>query len=274
MVIYFFAPINVMLGSWGFRFLVIVLLLASFVVISSGISYTGGIVSKQEFEPTNVYTCPEQECPENTEMEETIEGCRDVLKKYEKKVGELEKETEILRQRILMSLEGNCEFGANGKTMADVESVVDPEEVRDFAVFIVSNSGKDPVTSLYNYVRMNIMCVGDPGNEYLASPCETIILGGGDCEDHAILLASLLEAVGVDSKILWVPGEHAFVGISMEGIKIEGMCDDVFWLSEKVEDILVADTTFSNCIGKVSEEYFVFGENGWEWKEKPVVFDV
>lgn len=263
-----------MLGSWGFRFLAVVLLLASFVAISSGISYTGGIVSKQEFEPTTIYTCPEQECPENAEMEETIEGCKDVLKKYEKKVEDLEKETEILRQKIIMSLEDKCEFGGNGKTMVDVESVVYPEGIRDFAVFLVSGSDKDPITSLYNYVRMNIMCVGDPENEYLASPCETIILGGGDCEDHAILFASLLEAVGVDSKVLWIPGEHTFVGISIEGRKIEGMCNDVFWLREKGEDILVADTTFSNCIGRVSEEYIVFEENGWEWKKRPVVFDV
>ncbi len=266
-----------MLGSWGFRALAILLLVASFLAISSGINYTGWIVGEEkekDFEPTLVYTCPENECPDNSEMEETIEGCKDVLKKYEKRMEELEMEKEILRQSVILFLEDKCEIGGGGKSMEEIENIANPESVRDFAVFIISNSNKDPVTSLYDYVRMNIKFVSDPEDEYIASPCETILSGGGDCEDQAILLASLLEAVGIDSRIVWIPGEHTFVGIVTNATNINGLCEDSQWFHEDGGKILIADTTFSNCIGGINEDYVDFEGTGWEWKNKPVIFDV
>lgn len=265
-----------MLGSWGYRLLVMLLFLVVLFAISSGISYTGEIVSEPNergFEPTLVYTCPDSECPEGGGMEETVKECRDVLKKYEERVEGLEKEKDILRERINLFLENECEIGGGMESIEDVKSLANPEGVRNFAVFIVSNSDKDPVTSLYNYVRMNIKFVEDPENEYIAKPCETILSGGGDCEDHAILLASLLEAVGIDSKIISIPEEHTFVGIRWEG-EIEGICDNALWFQENEERILIADTTFSNCIGRVSKDYIVFVGGGWEWKKEPIISEV
>lgn len=263
-----------MLGSWGYLVLVILLVLVFFFAVSSNMSYTGEIVSRQEFEDTLVYECPDPECPEDEEMEEVIEGCKDVLKKYEKKVEELETEGEILRQRINLFLENECEIGGGRKSMEDIGYLADPEGLRDLAVFIVSCSKNDSVTSLYEYVRMNIKFVDDPENEYVASPCETVLSGGGDCEDHAILLASLLEAVGVDSRIIWIPGEHTFVGILTKGMEIEGLCEDALWFDENGKKIIIADTTFSNCIGRVNGDYVDSEGTGWEWKIQPVIFDV
>lgn len=273
MLIYFLSPITIMLGSWGYLVLVVLLVLVSFLAVSFGISYTGEIVSRQEFEDTLVYECPDPECGENEEMEEVIEECKDVLKKYEKKVEELETEREILRQRMNLFLENECEIGGGRKSMEDIGYLADPEGLRNLAVFIVSSSKKDSVTSLYEYVRMNIKFVDDPESEYVASPCETILSGGGDCEDHAILLASLLEAVGVDSRIIWIPGEHTFVGIATEG-KVDGLCEDALWFDGNGEKILIADTTFSNCIGRVNGDYVDSEGTGWEWKKEPVIFDV
>ncbi|UCC91939.1 MAG: transglutaminase domain-containing protein [Candidatus Aenigmatarchaeota archaeon] len=261
-----------MLGSWGYRLLVVLLLLVSFLAVSSNIPYTGEIVSRQASRDTLVYECPE--CEENEEMEEAVEGCKDVLRKYEKKVEDLETEKEILRQRISLFLRNECEIGERGESVENIGELADPEGLRDLAVFIVSCSPKDSVTSLYEYVRMNVKFVKDPEKEYVASPCETILSEGGDCEDHAILLASLLEAVGVDSKVLWITGEHTFVGIAGEEMEIDGLCEDALWFQDNGEKILVADTTFSNCIGRINEDYVVSGEDGWEWRKKPVVFDV
>lgn len=217
-----------------------------------------------------VYTCPENECPEGEGTKETIEGCKDVLKRYEKMVEDLEAEKQTLMERMNLLLEEQCEIG---EYVGGIEKLVDPEGVRNFAVFIVSNSEKDPVTSLYDYVRMNVKFVEDPGNEYIAKPCETIISGGGDCEDHAVLLASLLEAVGVDSFIIQIPGEHTFVGV-MDGEGTEGVCENPMMFSVNGENMLVADTTFSNCMGRINEEYSEYAKEGWEWKINPVIFDV
>jgi hypothetical protein len=261
-----------MRGLGGYRFLVILLFVLAFFVVSSGISYTGGMVGgpEESLSGIPVYTCPENECPEGEGMKETIEECRDVLKKYEEMAEELEAEKQALMERMELLLGEQCETGGPA---VDVEKLVDPERVRNFAVFIVSNSGKDPVTSLYDYVRTNVKFVEDPGNEYAAKPCETIISGGGDCEDQAVLLASLLEAVGVDSFVMQIPGEHTFVGIAEEDVTA-GVCENPLRFQSKGKKLIVADTTFSNCIGSISGDYAVLSEGGWEWKIKPVVFDV
>lgn len=52
------------------------------------------------------------------------------------------------------------------------------------------------------WVAKNIRYVSDPiGREYIASASETLRARAGDCEDFAILLASMYEAVGLDSAI-------------------------------------------------------------------------
>lgn len=270
-----------MLGVWGYRVLVVSLVIVSFLAFSSGIRYTGQLTGDPEsgdFVPLSSYNCPEQECPESPDSEEAekrMEDCKEALRKYGEMVEEIGKEKEILEQRVISFLGEACEIGKGSDSMEDAGDVADPESVRDFAVFIVSNSGKDPVTSLYEYVRMNVMCVGDPDEEYVASPCETILLGGGDCEDHSVLLASLMEAVGIESRIIWIPGEHAFVGISAEGMEIGGVCGNPLWFrDERGKNLLLADTSFSSCIGRVNEDYITEEDSGWDWKKNPLILDV
>lgn len=53
--------------------------------------------------------------------------------------------------------------------------------------------------------------VSDPySKEYIASPVETLKTGGGDCEDGTLLLGAMLESIGVDTRIVIIPG-HAFL---------------------------------------------------------------
>lgn len=52
----------------------------------------------------------------------------------------------------------------------------------------------------YKYVR-------DPnGFDYFAGPLESIELMAGDCDDHSILMASVLESIGASVRIIWAPG--------------------------------------------------------------------
>lgn len=47
--------------------------------------------------------------------------------------------------------------------------------------------------------------------DYYQFPSQTLALGGGDCDDLSTLYASCLESVGIESKLVFVPG-HVFVG--------------------------------------------------------------
>ena len=262
-----------MLRVWGYLSLLVLILAVSLFTISSiidssGPEYTGAVVAKSG-DDTLVLTCPENRCP----GEDDIEGCKETLGLYEGKVENLEMENEMLEQKMGMLIVNDCEPGGGDKTMEDARELSDHESVRNFAVFLISSSEKDTVTSLYDYVRNNVRFVSDPDKDYVASACETLLSGGGDCEDHAILLASMLEAVGVDAKILWLPEKHAFVGIVSDA-DIEGKCKKFLYMEDNGEKLIIADTTFSNCMGQISEEYVAYEGDEWEWKEKPKIIDV
>lgn len=72
-------------------------------------------------------------------------------------------------------------------------------------------SGICHAKALYYFVRDNIQYVSDPyEKEYVASPVETLKTGGGDCEDGALLLAAMIESVGISTEIVVIPG-HALI---------------------------------------------------------------
>lgn len=97
----------------------------------------------------------------------------------------------------------------------DVRALEVTQTVRNAALKIVSEAcpGSDVcyAKALFNYVRDNIMYVSDPAREYIQSPEETL-LGAGDCEDQAILLYLLMESIGIESRLVIVPG-HAYLQI-------------------------------------------------------------
>lgn len=60
--------------------------------------------------------------------------------------------------------------------------------------------------SLIKYIKDNYKYVKDPnGFDYFASPQESCKLMAGDCDDYSILMASCLEAIGADVRIIWAP---------------------------------------------------------------------
>lgn len=71
------------------------------------------------------------------------------------------------------------------------------------------------IKNLHRYVRDNIRYIKDiRGVETVATPDITIQLGQGDCDDKAVLLASLLESIGHPTRFVAVgffPGRYSHV---------------------------------------------------------------
>jgi transglutaminase-like putative cysteine protease len=108
------------------------------------------------------------------------------------------------------------------KTVKAVRSRMDYKDsvVRNFAIShsldyfndYYAKYGEDArLLSLFKYIRYHFKYVPDPKrDEYFASPRETILNGlGGDCDDHAILMASCIRAIGGMSRIVLIRG-HAY----------------------------------------------------------------
>ena len=80
--------------------------------------------------------------------------------------------------------------------------------VRSFAVSLAKrypgpyNVGQ--ICAIYEYLRSHWKYVNDPrGFDYFAPASESIISGlAGDCDDFAILMASLIEAIGGASRVV------------------------------------------------------------------------
>ena len=70
---------------------------------------------------------------------------------------------------------------------------------------------------LLAFVQGGVAYVKDPLNvstDWPRYPSETLMLGGGDCEDSSILYAELLRRAGIENAVLSVP-RHAAVGVNV-----------------------------------------------------------
>jgi transglutaminase-like putative cysteine protease len=94
-------------------------------------------------------------------------------------------------------------------------------DIRATATEIVAGLGQQDfsgeVNRLFQYVRDQIRYVQDPNDvERLSAPEITLSDGSGDCDDKAVLLASLLEAIGHPARFVAVAFspdnfEHVYV---------------------------------------------------------------
>lgn len=92
--------------------------------------------------------------------------------------------------------------------------------LRELALSIVKHNGsKDyigEVKSVQAWVRRNIRYVKDiRGIETVQSPQKTLEIGQGDCDDHSVLVATLLETIGHMTRfkaIGFIPGifQHVY----------------------------------------------------------------
>ncbi len=68
--------------------------------------------------------------------------------------------------------------------------------------------------AIYYFVRDNINYIGE-SDEYFQTPQETLFSRGGDCDDHSILLASMLNAIGIKTRFVFVP-KHVYIEARVE----------------------------------------------------------
>jgi transglutaminase-like putative cysteine protease len=111
------------------------------------------------------------------------------------------------------------------QSFQDLRGIVRPTDstIRQLAGTIASTSCEGSrichAKALYYHVRDNYDYVADPVNtEYIEDPLEFVRVGGGDCESGTILLASLLESIGVDTQLVFIPG-HAYLRAKLDAPK-------------------------------------------------------
>lgn len=88
------------------------------------------------------------------------------------------------------------------------------EQINIMATRIVADTHDDEVLktqAILDFVSNEIKYVSDPGDgvEFARDPFNTLLAGGGDCEDQTLLLCSMLETVGVKTYIVFTD-EHVF----------------------------------------------------------------
>ena len=65
--------------------------------------------------------------------------------------------------------------------------------------------------AIYYFVIENFQYVSDPTEyEYVKSAQESLIATGGDCDDASVLAANLLQAVGIHTRFVFIPG-HVYI---------------------------------------------------------------
>jgi len=105
----------------------------------------------------------------------------------------------------------------------DYRSYVNPYDVRALAAKLVSKHSSDTTgelwrtAAIFEYIKENVSYTPDPifmknghkvQKDLIASPTETLDLATGDCDDQAILMASMLSAVGIENRMLLMENQQ------------------------------------------------------------------
>ncbi len=116
------------------------------------------------------------------------------------------------------------------------------------------NQSINQIVGAFEWVSDNIIYVEDTGGDNWQSAQETLELGTGDCEDQAILLASIFGAMDLNGRVNVIEG-HAFASVFVSD-DLAGMADvrevieSMYWtdlpicfLKDDMGYWLVTDTT-------------------------------
>lgn len=111
--------------------------------------------------------------------------------------------------------------------------VPDHQEIRTLAARIATSSCRQSdvcyAKAEYYFVRDNIQYLGDPPDDYLDSPFETLNIKGADCDGMSILLANLELAIGIPTRFAFIPG-HVFIQVKIDSAPKKYMEKDG-WIS-------------------------------------------
>jgi len=119
-----------------------------------------------------------------------------------------------------------------GQLFSQVNEKIDPYDVK-VRTMAAASAKKYPgqyniyqLCYLFDDTKDNIQYISDPrGKDLWSTPGETITVGAGDCDDYAILLASLIEAIGGTSRV-YLTDTHAFAAAYI-GNNTEDIADAV-----------------------------------------------
>jgi len=107
--------------------------------------------------------------------------------------------------------------------------------------------------------------VTSPYDEYPRYPAETLVDGGGDCEDTAILLASLLDSMGVGVVLLRLP-EHMAVGVK-GGDNVHG----AYWSLDGDKYFYIETVGSGWRIGDLPDEYAGMSASIYTMQPVPII---
>lgn len=91
--------------------------------------------------------------------------------------------------------------------------------------------------------------ISDGGIEWPRYPYETILEGGGDCEDVSLLYMAMLAAVGIPSALLHFKG-HVAIGVE----DVDGSFHGTYWYEEGKKYFFCETTGFGFDIGEMSSK--------------------
>ena len=123
---------------------------------------------------------------------------------------------------------------------------------REFEVFRVEEGLTEPqlMELAVSFVQSMEYVAESPAGglgDYPKYPLETLVDGGGDCEDTSILMASILESMGYNVSLLLLPN-HMAVGLAVDAT-------GVHWTVEGVTYYYLETTSEGWEIGKVPAEF-------------------
>ncbi|HII81491.1 MAG TPA: transglutaminase family protein [Methanosarcina sp.] len=110
------------------------------------------------------------------------------------------------------------------------------------------------VCALFDMVKEDVKYVSDPRENDIWEPANvTLRIGAGDCEDQAILLSSMLEAVGGTTRV-YITDKHAFAAVylgngtdateaAVKGVRAYYGNVDVNYLTDEYGSWLMLDPT-------------------------------
>ncbi|MFH1683225.1 MAG: transglutaminase-like domain-containing protein [Candidatus Woesearchaeota archaeon] len=101
--------------------------------------------------------------------------------------------------------------------------------------------------ALFYFVRDNFNYVNDPTKfEYYKTPQESLTSDAGDCDDSSILTSSLLQAVGFQTRFVFVPG-HVY---------LQAKIPEALSTYKTEQDWINLDPTCKNCkFGEIHYSY-------------------
>ncbi len=116
----------------------------------------------------------------------------------------------------LPSLEEVRKLISNNSLIPLEKITIDVDNAKHVANFIATTGCPNGnkicyAKALYYFVRDNIAYINDPvSREFIQNPLSTIENGGGDCDDGSVLLASMLESIGIETEFVFIPN-HVYV---------------------------------------------------------------